>query len=122
MFYNGNPTNDMPIAGTATYSGQSIITANIPLLDDEDFYTGSSKFNVDFGNKTLKGSLEIEKIQPVNIDAKISGNSFAGTANSISIPSAGKVEGKFYGNNAKEMAGLATDSKSWSAAFGAQKQ
>ncbi|BFU61113.1 MULTISPECIES: Slam-dependent surface lipoprotein [Rodentibacter] len=124
MFYNGNPTKDMPASGTAAYSGQSIIAVyDVPALEDEDYYQGTSKFNVDFGNKTLKGSLDIQNIQPVNIDAKISGNSFTGTAKSDSIPSSGAVEGKFYGENAKEMAGLALgNDKSWGAAFGAQKK
>lgn len=127
LFYNGNPTNNMPTSGTASYVGQSIITADIttdiPALDDEDYYTGTSQFNVDFGNKTLNGSLGINKIQPVNINASISGNSFNGTANSSSLPSAARVEGKFYGEQAKQLAGLAqANDNSWAAAFGAQKQ
>lgn len=127
LFYNGNPTNSMPTSGTASYVGQSIITADIttdiPVLDDKDYYTGSSQFNVDFGNKTLNGSLGINNIQPVNINASISGNSFSGSASSSSLPSAARVEGKFYGVQAKELAGLAqANDNSWAAAFGAQKQ
>lgn len=123
LFYNGNPTENMPKSGSASYTGQSIISANIPTLADEDYYTGTSKFNVDFGNKTLNGSLDIANIQPVNVNATISGNSFAGTANSASLPSAARVEGKFYGNAAKELAGLAqSNDNSWGVAFGAQKQ
>lgn len=123
MFYNGKPTQNMPTSGVANYVGEAIISANIDELEDKDYDTSSSKFSVNFGNKTLNGSIEIQNIQPVNINATISGNSFAGTANSASLPSSGTVEGKFYGNNAKEMAGLAQgDDKSWSAAFGAKKQ
>lgn len=123
FFYNGNPTTNMPTSGSASYTGQSIISANVPALANEDYHTGTSKFNVDFGNKTLNGSLDIERIQPVNVNATISGNSFAGTANSASLPSAARVEGKFYGNAAKELAGLAQgNDNSWGAAFGAQKQ
>ena len=113
----------MPTSGSASYYGQSIISADIPVLDDEDFYTGSSQFNVDFGNKSLSGSLNIRNIQPVNINASISGNSFNGAASSSSLPSAARVEGKFYGDQAKELAGLAqANDNSWAAAFGAQKQ
>ena len=65
------------------------------------------QFNVDFGNKSLSGSLNIRNIQPVNINASISGNSFSGAASSSSLPSAARVEGKFYGVQAKELAGLA---------------
>ncbi|OOF82034.1 Slam-dependent surface lipoprotein [Rodentibacter caecimuris] len=123
MFYNGNPTKNMPTSGVATYSGESIISAGVQVPDDTDYYIGSSKFNVDFGNKTLNGALEVQNIQPININARISGNAFSGTANSASLPSSGNVEGKFYGNNAKEMAGLAQgNDKSWGAAFGAQKK
>ncbi|MBF0751461.1 MULTISPECIES: Slam-dependent surface lipoprotein [unclassified Pasteurella] len=122
MFYNGNPTQNMPTSGTATYSGEAIISAeNVAALEDEDYHVGKSEFNVNFGDKTLNGALTIPNIQPVDINAKISGNSFTGTANSASLPS-GQVEGKFYGNNAKEMAGLASDNKSWGATFGAAKQ
>ncbi|OOF65439.1 Slam-dependent surface lipoprotein [Rodentibacter sp. Ppn85] len=128
MFYNGNPTQNMPTSGTATYSGDAIISAeNIYGLDpEEDYYHGSSKFNVDFGNKTLEGSLNIpnRNLQPVKVEinAQISGNSFTGTTDSTRL-SNGQVEGKFYGNNAKEMAGLAqSNDQSWNAAFGAAKQ
>ena len=123
LFYNGNPTLNMPTSGSASYYGQSIISADIPALDDEDFYTGSSQFNVDFGNKSLSGSLNIRNIQPVNINAAISGNSFSGSASSSSLPSAARVEGKFYGDQAKQLAGLAqAHDNNWGAAFGAQKQ
>ncbi len=123
VFYNGNPTRNMPTSGSASYSGQSIISANVPALDKEGFYTGTSQFNVDFGNKTLNGSLGINNIQPVNINASISGNSFNGTATSASLPSAGRVEGKFYGDQAKQLAGLAqANDNNWGAVFGAQKQ
>ena len=123
VFYNGNPTRNMPTSGSASYSGQSIISANVPALDKEGFYTGTSQFNVDFGNKTLNGYLGINNIQPVNINASISGNSFNGTATSASLPSAGRVEGKFYGDQAKQLAGLAqANDNNWGAVFGAQKQ
>ena len=123
VFYNGNPTRNMPTSGSASYSGQSIISANVSALEHEGFYTGTSQFNVDFGNKTLNGSLGINNIQPVNINASISGNSFNGTATSSSLPSAGRVEGKFYGDQAKQLAGLAqANDNNWGAAFGAQKQ
>ena len=123
VFYNGNPTRNMPTSGSASYSGQSIISANVPALDKEGFYTGTSQFNVDFGNKTLNGYLGINNIQSVNINASISGNSFNGTATSSSLPSAGRVEGKFYGDQAKQLAGLAqANDNNWGAVFGAQKQ
>ncbi|OOF38814.1 hypothetical protein BKK47_08295 [Rodentibacter mrazii] len=127
MFYNGNPTQNMPTSGGATYSGDTIISVrNVYGLEPKEYHRGSSEFNVDFGNKTLEGSLNIpnRNLQPVKVEinAQISGNSFTGTTDSTTL-SNGQVEGKFYGNNAKEMAGLAQgNDQSWNAAFGAAKQ
>ncbi|OOF86569.1 hypothetical protein BKG94_09765, partial [Rodentibacter ratti] len=131
LFYNGNPTQNMPTSGTATYSGDAIIAAaDVRGLDQLPYYQGKSNFNVDFGNKTLKGTLDIPTDNnassvTVGINAQIKGNTFAGNTESATLPD-GKVEGKFYGDNAKEMAGLAQvkdkNSSPWSAAFGAAKQ
>ena len=57
----------------------------------------------------------------------ISGNSFAGAANSNSFPTKANVEGKFYGENAKELGGMIRDvsnigsDTSWGAVFGASQ-
>ena len=121
VFYNGNPTRNMPTSGSASYSGQSIISANVSALEHEGFYTGTSQFNVDFGNKTLNGALDIRNFH-ADINATIAGNYFNGTANS-SLVSTGRVEGKFYGSQAKELAGFVqANDNSWGAAFGAEKQ
>ena len=113
----------MPTSGSASYSGQSILAIDITESDEDDYHIGNSQFSVDFGNKSLSGSLGINNIQYVNINASISGNSFSGSASSSSLPSAARVEGKFYGVQAKELAGLAqANDNSWAAAFGAQKQ
>ena len=39
VFYNGNPTRNMPTSGSASYSGQSIISANVSALEHEGFFT-----------------------------------------------------------------------------------
>lgn len=127
VFYNGNPTPNMPTSGKATYSGEAILRSfDLYGFDPNKFYEGSSQFNVDFGDKTLKGTLEIanDASQPIKvkteINAQISGNTFTGTTDSDVLPN-GQVSGKFYGNNAKEMAGAALG-EGWNAAFGAIKQ
>ena len=121
FFYNGNPTNDMPTTGTASYVGHAITSVDLNPLDHRDLYQGDSQFNVDFGNKTLNGALDIRNFH-ADINATIAGNYFNGTANS-SLASSARVEGKFYGPQAKELAGFVqANDNSWGAAFGAEKQ
>ena len=121
FFYNGNPTNDMPTTGTASYVGHAITSVDLNPSDHRDLYEGTSQFNVDFGNKTLNGALDIRNFH-ADINATIAGNYFNGTANS-SLVSTGRVEGKFYGSQAKELAGFVqANDNSWGAAFGAEKQ
>ncbi|EFX90782.1 hypothetical protein HMPREF0027_2169 [Actinobacillus ureae ATCC 25976] len=127
MFYNGSPTASMPTSGTATYTGHAIIAGNTKQFDEHDWLKGTSQFNVDFGSKKLNGSLNIDTLDAVNITADISGNSFAGAANSNSFPTKANVEGKFYGENAKELGGMIRDvsnigsDTSWGAVFGASQ-
>ena len=91
----------------------------------KSFVNELSKFDVDFDEKKLKGTLTIKNIKPVHIDANIQNNTFTGTATSDAFKSDTKVEvqGKFFGENAKELGGIAeSHDDSFSAAFGAQKQ
>ena len=121
FFYNGNPTNDMPTTGTASYVGHAITSVDLNPSDHRDLYQGDSQFNVDFGNKTLNGALDIRNFH-ADINATIAGNYFNGTANS-SLVSTGRVEGKFYGSQAKELAGFVqANDNSWGAAFGAKQE
>lgn len=122
LFYNGYPTTSMPSSGVVTYRGDSIISANTDKLPDEDYLKGSSSFTADFGNKKLTGTLSTHNKDVVKIDANISGNGFSGTAKSELLNSQGKAEGKFYGENAKELGGSANaNDNSWGAAFAAKK-
>lgn len=122
FFYNGYPTTLMPSSGVASYRGDSIISADTDKLPDEDYLKGSSSFTADFGNKKLTGTLSTHNKDVVKIDANISGNGFSGTAKSDLLNSQGKAEGKFYGENAKELGGSANaNDNSWGAAFAAKK-
>ena len=122
LFYNGYPTTSMPSSGVASYRGDSIISADTDKLPDEDYLKGSSSFTADFGNKKLTGTLSTHNKDVVKIDANISGNGFSGTAKSELLNSKGKAEGKFYGENAKELGGSAkANDNSWGAAFAAKK-
>ena len=122
LVYNGYPTTSMPSSGVASYVGDSIITADTDKLPDEDYVKGSSSFTADFGNKKLAGTISAANVDVVKIDANISGNGFSGTAKSDLLNSQGKAEGKFYGENAKELGGSANaNDNSWGAAFAAKK-
>ena len=122
LFYNGYPTTSMPSSGVASYVGDSIIAADTDKLPDEDYVKGSSSFTADFGNKKLTGTISAANVDVVKVDANISGNGFSGTAKSDLLNSQGTAEGKFYGENAKELSGLAkANDNSWGAAFAAKK-
>ena len=121
LFYNGAPTQNMPVTGLASYKGDSIILSD-DIGDDSDAVAGQSSFDVDFGAKTLSGSITANNVPTINISANISGNSFEGTAKSTKLTD-GAVEGKFYGNNAVELRGLAkANDNSWGAGFVGKKQ
>ena len=118
FFYNGYPTTSMPSSGVASYSGDSIISADTDKLPDEDYLKGSSSFTADFGNKKLTGTISAGNVDVVKVDANISGNGFAGTAKSDLLNSQGTAEGKFYGENAKELGGLVkANDNSWGGCF-----
>ena len=123
LFYNGIPTQNMPVTGLASYKGDSIILSDdIGDDSDEDAVAGQSSFDVDFGAKTLSGSITANNAPTINISANISGNSFEGTAQSTKLTD-GAVEGKFYGNDAAELGGLAKgNDNSWGAGFVGKKQ
>ena len=125
LFYNGAPTQNMPVTGLASYKGDSIISGENIEADREsdiDVAKGQSSFDVDFGAKTLSGSITANNVPTINISANISGNSFEGTAKSTKLTD-GAVEGKFYGNNAVELGGLAkANDNSWGAGFVGKKQ
>ena len=118
FFYNGNPTKAMPTSGKAVYTGGFAITGNTKQFEDEDYLRGNAKFQADFAAKTLTGTLTEPTLQPIDIKAKVNGNSFTGTATSKDFATQAEVEGKFYGSNAKELGGLFKDNKSWGGAFG----
>lgn len=119
FFHNGNATKNMPTTGVANYKGEVIIAGQTAHFDDEDYLTGSSQFTADFANKKLSGTLNVDSMKPINVDATISNNDFTGKASSGDFATSAKVDGKFYGDKAKELSGVFDDGKSWSGAFGA---
>ena len=122
FFYNGNLTRNMPVGGTVNYNtGDSILSSYHDELGDTDEAVGTSQFSADFVNKKLTGFLSVNNTK-LDIKADISGNTFSGTAQSNAFKSQGIAEGKFYGENAKELGGLVkANDNSWGGAFAAKK-
>lgn len=125
FFYNGNPTTTMPTTGSAAYSGHFVVAADDDVyrkFDNKDELFGTVSLKADFASKTLTGTLSESSLAPININANINGNSFAGTAQSNEFRTSADVEGKFYGLNAGEIGGVFIDSqKTWGGAFGASQ-
>ena len=134
-FYNGNVTNDIPTSGKFNYEGDAYLSAAIDAKNDDKAFFGTSKFEADFSTKKLTGTLAFDKLSgnnKVNVDGTISGNSFTGKATFDRFKDSDAiVEGKFYGEKAKELAGAFESAKekgaklgdkSWGGVFGAKQQ
>lgn len=119
FFHNGKATQNMPTIGTATYNGHVIIAGKTSHFDDEDYLKGTSQFTANFADKKLLGTLNVNTMKAVTVNANISGNDFNGTASSDDFASPANVVGKFYGDKAKELSGIFDGGKNWGGAFGA---
>ena len=99
--------------GKASYTGNATYIENIHLGDTGAFepVNGSSNFNVDFVNNSVKGELAFNgdfQYNPsgkIGIEATIDGNTFAGNANGID------TAGGFYGENAQFLGGIYQDAE-----------
>ena len=101
----------MPTSGKASYVGDAI------LLQGGAYTTGASKFNVDFGRKTISGL--IDNTYGIPVSGKISGSSFSGEQDGI------RMQGNFFGPKAAELGGVFSaehDGNVYQGSFGAKKQ
>ncbi|MDE4454649.1 transferrin-binding protein-like solute binding protein [Psychrobacter sp. DAB_AL62B] len=99
--------------GKAQYNGVATYIENIHLADNASTapINGTSAFNVDFVNGSVDGTLSFAaggyKYMPagnqININADITGNTFAGNANGID------TAGGFYGPDANFLGGIYQD-------------
>ncbi|MDG6882051.1 Transferrin binding protein-like solute binding protein [Phocoenobacter uteri] len=116
VFVQGYATENMPSSGIVTYKGDAY-------GGSEALTKGESRIDVDFGHKTLVGTLsdwqdyefleENDKTQTITFGASIKGNQFDGK----------NVKGAFFGHNAAEIGGIYYDKeKGECAVFGAKKQ
>lgn len=112
LFAHGNGTAQMPATGSAGYQGLAIHRGGNSAAPVQ----GTADFNVNFGSKTLTGTVAPGGVAPISLQAAISGNTFSGDHNGV------QTKGGFYGQNAAEMAGVYQKQGQFSGAFGAKKQ
>lgn len=131
-FAQGKETiaENVPTVGKAHYKGQHILTIEHSKEVQQETkakygsFRGEALFDVDFANKKIAGSLELPTLEGqtetdyLPISATINGNTFE---KSGFIDDVG-VKGKFYGENASEMAGVYQKMDKFTGAFGAKKQ
>ena len=131
-FAQGKETiaENVPTVGKAHYKGQHILTIEHSKEVQQETkakygsFRGDALFDVDFANKKITGSLELPTLEGqtetayLPISATINGNTFekSGFIDDVS------VKGKFYGENASEMAGVYQKMDKFTGAFGAKKQ
>ena len=94
VFSMGQVTTNMPTTGTAVYNGLSLGSRTGDVYD-----YGTSRFNVDFGAKTISGTVS-NTAYSADLRGTISGASFSGAHNGVNM------SGNFYGPNAAELGGV----------------
>lgn len=94
VFSMGQVTTNMPTTGTAVYNGLSLGS-----YTGDVYGKGTSQFNVDFGAKTISGTVT-NAVHSVDLRGTISGASFSGAHNGVNM------SGNFYGPNAAELGGV----------------
>lgn len=96
VFYQGYATDEkqIPKTGRFTYTGFAVGYR----ASDRAVSKGTSFFNVNFGERTVNGTIALDKFGTHSVQATINGNEMVGNSNGIN-------GGYFYGTNAKEMAG-----------------
>lgn len=116
VYYVGkDKTTHMPTAGTATYAVKGINN-----YTQNGVMTGT--FNANFGTNKLTGSMA-NRALTVGVDANIhtAQASFSGSATANGV--AGTSQGHFFGNGAKNLAGVAKfNDRTLDTAFGGVKQ
>ena len=131
-FAQGKETiaENVPTVGKAHYKGQHILTIEHSKEVQQETkakygsFRGEALFDVDFANKKIAGSLELPTLEGqtetayLPVSATINGNTFENKAFIDDV----SVKGKFYGENASEMAGVYQKMDKFTGAFGAKKQ
>ena len=112
VFSMGQVTTNMPTTGTAVYNGLSLGSST-----GNAYNQGTSQFNVDFGAKTISGTVS-NAAYSADLRGTISGASFSGAHNGVNM------SGNFYGPNAAELGGVyngTSNGRSVVGSFGAKQ-
>ena len=124
LAYGINPTTNMPATGQATYVGNGVHSYASNGGGIDTYHLSNAKFNVNFADKSLEGSITPANNKPfgnvdeIKLSAKIDGNQFSGkTAEGT------ETGGRFYGFGASELSGSYINPQATQiGVFGAQKQ
>ena len=124
LAYGINPTTNMPTTGQATYVGNGVHSYASNGGGIDTYHLSNAKFNVNFADKSLEGSITPADNEPfgnvdeIKLSAKIDGNQFSGkTAEGT------ETGGRFYGFGASELSGSYINPQATQiGVFGAQKQ
>lgn len=125
--YQGTKATDIPKSGVAVYKGDAVWLSGL----DAGFQKGgTTTLNVDFGQKTVDGSIKFSVLNGDEFRRDITlhkgalnGAEFSGQA-SVLGNSSGIYEGALYGKEASEAAGLVQfgSNSSLDVSFGGKKQ
>ena len=124
LAYGINPTTNMPATGQATYVGNGVHSYASNGEGIDTYHLSNAKFNVNFADKSLEGSITPANNKPfgnvdeIKLSAKIDGTQFSGkTAEGT------ETGGRFYGFGASELSGSYINPQATQiGVFGAQKQ
>lgn len=125
--YQGTKATDLPKSGVAVYKGDAVWISGL----DAGFQKGgTTTLNVDFGQKTVDGSIKFSIFNGDELRRDItlhkgtlSGAEFSGRA-SVLGNNSGVYNGALYGEGAKEAAGLVqfSENSNLDVSFGGKKQ
>ncbi|QMT30884.1 transferrin-binding protein-like solute binding protein [Alysiella filiformis] len=133
------PKEEVPTTGTAKYNGHAIYYTNgvpsFPATDksnrilpiDPDKKLGTTQFDVNYGEKTITGTIkdDAKEAADIALQGKIDGNSFEGSkaqkynGKDVNV----EMKGRFFGPNAAELGGVfnSRENDDILGAFGAKK-
>lgn len=127
IFAQGERTEKMPTSGHFSYEGQAtILTVQgkevFPDLKDKEtrllVEETTSYFDVDFGKKSVVGSIKLGEGRNILLEADIKGSKFTRWGGFKDYD----VAGEFYGKNAEELAGTFYLLDKVSGTFGAKRK
>ena len=123
LFHQGLAATNLPSTGSATYKGSAYVESIAGLGASG----GDASFNVDFGAKTINGSLTNQiKYQNNGTTATLNGLNFNGTISGTTFTGkdgSTEFDGGFYGDAGKELSGVLRDeTRKFQGVYGASKQ